>query len=323
MSNPPDENLTPPVPNPASGNGDAAPSKQAVQPSAAAHSSYELLNEGTPSADRPLLTDEEEARIEEAEAKAQAARVAAQGKRKVERSGVGWGSSPFGVRRHTADQPPTPGTLLTFVKPGWGEPKPVALVGAGIALAAAIMAAVAAWNIGAGTALAAAVWVLYLSALHAATGTAAIAIVAGAEGRLMGNLVLAAARMFVAVALFLAPLPLAAQFGGWIVAVSAVAGYAAATCLLFRWPLRAWFHVAVCHAVFALVVWGTVQLHALAQPPRSAAPRTPAEVVQQKAAPPGFQSKAALSTPEKPAASGSADPLPSPAVPADGGKHVP
>jgi hypothetical protein len=139
-----------------------------------------------------------------------------------------------------------------LVKPGFGDAKTTALVGAGIAIAAVIAASVGApvhWFL-------AGVLALYFVVIHTITGVAALAAAAKIGDQPLGSIELAGARMVVAVSLFMFLVSLNFSFAHhWIEPLIACAGYWLALSMLLRVPWSNLFYVAMIHAGLAVVVW--------------------------------------------------------------------
>ena len=146
----------------------------------------------------------------------------------------------------------------TFVKPG-GDPKTLALVGAGLAIATTIVSAINSEHWFFAGALA-----LYLTAVHTITGLIAIAIVAYFEKLRFGPLETAAARMLVAVGL--AYLVISAGAGNWN-AITAPLGalvYLVAVGVLFRLLVPRLLRVAAIHAILSAALYLAMILYAAA-----------------------------------------------------------
>lgn len=146
-----------------------------------------------------------------------------------------------------------------FVRPGLGEPKVVALVGAGVLLAAVIAACITApsfwWVHG--------MLAAYASLVHTVTGVGALTIGARLAEKRLGAWDLAAARMLFAVALFqlVFHIPMPAQV--WLAPIAAAAAYSAATMVFFRLPIHQWFTVAASHFGVWILIEGLVWLNSL------------------------------------------------------------
>lgn len=155
----------------------------------------------------------------------------------------------------TTEEPSGP----LFVKPGRGELKPIAIA-AGSVLVAAIIAA------GITAASRERVWyreclqVAYMTLFHAASGTGAVLVAAALRHQRVGDVLLGAARMGLAVALFqfFAHLNLPLPGRSEEIVLGAVA-YGAAVQVLFRWTLDDFRNVAALHAA----AWLSVYLAAL------------------------------------------------------------
>lgn len=155
-----------------------------------------------------------------------------------------------------------------FIRPGLGEAKIIALVGAGVLLSAVIAAAITAPSLW---------WIhgmlaAYAGLLHAGTGVGALAIGARLSEKPLGPWELGAARMLLAVALFLLVfhIPLPAQV--WLGPAVAAAVYSAATMTLFRLPIQEWFTVAASHLGIWMLIEGLVWLNTLLVPIAKATP---------------------------------------------------
>lgn len=151
----------------------------------------------------------------------------------------------------------------TFVRPGGGGAKPIALIGAGLAIGAAITAGVRSsdhW-------FASAALALYLTAFHTGTGVAAAAAVAYLERVKFGAADLMAARMLVAVAI--AYLVFSAGMGGYN-ALTAPLGavlYLLALGVLSRFTPVRLLRVAAVHVLLVAGVYVAMMLYAAARAP--------------------------------------------------------
>ncbi len=154
-----------------------------------------------------------------------------------------------------------------FVKEGGGEAKPLALVGLGLAVGAAITAAVRSsdhW-------FASGALAIYMTLLHSVTGIAAAAGVAYFEREKFGRVDLAGARMLVAVAV--AYLVFSAGAGAYN-AVTAPLGallYLVVVGVLFRFPMVRLVRVAALHLMIVVAVYVAMMLYAAAKAPVAAA----------------------------------------------------
>lgn len=178
------------------------------------------------------------------------------------------GRSPATVRGAEAPPEPEP-----FIRTGLGEAKVIGLIGAGVLLSAVIASAIAApsywWVHG--------MLAAYAGVLHAGTGVGALAIGARLAEKRLGPWELGAARMLLAVSLFLLVfyIPLPAKV--WLAPIAAAAAYSAATLTLFRLPVQQWFIVAASHLGIWMVIEGLVWLNSLlvgAPTPMPGAPGT-------------------------------------------------
>ncbi len=159
-----------------------------------------------------------------------------------------------------------------FVKPGLGSAQVIALVGAGVALSAVIVSAVYAGQRGERW-LPAAVWTLYSTLLHSATGVVAVMIVASATRAKAGDLILACARMLLAVGAFMLvsnlDLPVPGPIGETTLACAVYIGVVWG---FFRWRPEVVGSVATVHATIWFIIYAASILHVWRLTPVSMAP---------------------------------------------------
>ncbi|MBS0189226.1 MAG: hypothetical protein JSS51_14270 [Planctomycetes bacterium] len=145
-----------------------------------------------------------------------------------------------------------------FIKPGFGSAQVIGIAGATTLSIAAVFAAVHGgrtgwWSSGLLT--------VYLGLLHAGTGAAATGFVGYALGRSIGDVPLAAARMLLSVGLLLLTLHSGLPLHPLLLYLCALAVYAIATIILFRWEISEWAGVVSIHAI----LWFLMHLAAILQ----------------------------------------------------------
>src|ERR1051325_6538052 len=138
-----------------------------------------------------------------------------------------------------------------FVKPGMGDAKTVALVGAGLAIAAVIAAAIEAST----GHFSAAVLTIYFLLIHTVTGFGAVAAAAHLNDQPLGGIDLAAARMLTAVSVFLLLMNIHVTSYTWISPIFAAVFYWLALTILFRIGSGKLMTVGILHAGFATIIW--------------------------------------------------------------------
>ncbi len=151
-----------------------------------------------------------------------------------------------------AAAPEPPDQPADFVRPGRGSPKTVASMAVGVLLAAVVVAGVTAPKHQLWAALSAG----YLTLLHTGTGVLALAIAAHLAERPMRNFALAAARMFLAVALFQTAfrlsLPIPSRSEEWLLGAALYLGTVA---IFFRLPPAGFLIVAAVHGGLATLIF--------------------------------------------------------------------
>jgi len=163
-----------------------------------------------------------------------------------------------------------------FVKPGMGDAKAVALVAAGVLLAAVIVAGVNAPVVdGKSPWIAVAAKTLYLSLVHTLTGVGAVALAAKLAEKPLGRLDLAAARMLAAVSILQLiihlNIPIPGRFDEPLLAAGA---YWVTVQALFRLRSLPALHIAAFHALFWFALWMAMLLHAWSVVAPAAGPAT-------------------------------------------------
>lgn len=151
-----------------------------------------------------------------------------------------------------APEPVVP--VNTFIKPGLGSAQVIGIAGATVLAIAVGFATVVSWN--AGTRWwANGLLTAYLGLVHAGTGAAAVGFVAYALHREIGNVPLAAARMLLAVSLFLLTVNSGIAIPLFFLFLCAFLLYGLATLILFRLEMSEWTGVVSIHAILWLLMY--------------------------------------------------------------------
>lgn len=167
---------------------------------------------------------------------------------------------------------PPESALPDFVKPGWGEAQPVALIASGVLLAGVIAASVTtkqSW-------FAAGASAAYSALLHTVTGATAVAVAAHFTQSRIGSLPLALARMFMAVSVFTLIFHLNIPISGPAdEVILAIASYVGVVWALFRLSSERLFILVSIHAGLWLIIYLSAVLHTWAAASGSPTPPTP------------------------------------------------
>jgi hypothetical protein len=165
------------------------------------------------------------------------------------------------VSKATVDEAAEP--AQPFTKPGMGDAKTIALIGAGLAIAAVIAAALDSTT----GHFSAAVLTVYFIFIHTITGVGAVAGAAHLNDQPIGPIELAAGRMLAAVSMFMFLLNVHVTSYHFISAIFAAVLYWLTLTVLFRISTGKLLTVAIMHAGFALIIWLGMVIYSWATTP--------------------------------------------------------
>jgi hypothetical protein len=154
-----------------------------------------------------------------------------------------------GPSKATVDEVAEP--VPPFTKPGMGDAKTIALVGAGLAIAAIIAATLDSTT----GHFSAAVLTIYFIFIHTITGVGAVAAAAHLNDQPIGAIELAAGRMLAAVSMFMLLMNIHVTSYHFISPIFAAVFYWLTLTVLFRIGSGKLLTVAILHAGFATFIW--------------------------------------------------------------------